>query len=276
MPSCATFEVNFWNQVRQLGNGDPYGGYDCTAWTCAGAISHGTCGHTLTTGTWVRKHSNEPIPNPKSPGLNLVQVADVARTLGVYLDVRIGSRAVSEAELERRRLAGQGVIRQVGYGPIADSRYDAGGGFRGNHATLETLHATYDPLADGRRSGIWRFDGRVYPRALMAVASRKLVIGYLNGSPLYPARPWAAFTIDVVPNYRASVPAGGFWVYDLDSQDRITGHTWHQTGGFSADCGAPRWHSWPGGPSPTLRSLVRLATGSRAGLFIESKYAREV
>lgn len=270
------YEVDYWERVRQLNNGDPYGGYDCLAWTCSGSIAHSTQGRTLTTGTYIRKHSDEPVPDPKSPGLNLVQVAAVAKTLGVYLDVRIGSRAVTFAEYERRRLDDQGALIQVGYGPIADSRYDAGGGFRGGHGMFENRR-TYDPLADGRRSGIWRFDGRLYERSLIQKAASRLVIGYLNGRPIYPAigHVWAAFTRDVTPDYRAVVPAGGFWAYKLDAQGRILRHDWHTTGGFSATCTPPEWHAWPGGPV-SLRSLVKLTSGSRKGYVIEAKFAHEV
>ena len=270
------YNVDFWDQVRQLNNGDPYGGYDCTAWSTSGAIAHATQGKVLTTGTYIRKHSSEPIPDPQSPGLNLVQTAAVAKTLGVYMDVRIGSKAVPWAEYERRRLDDQGAIIQVGYGPIADSKYDAGGGFRGNHATFEN-RKTYEPLADGRRSGIWKYDGRLYERSLMARAAAKLVIGYLNGKPIYPkpGMVWCAFTRDVTPDYRAKVPAGGFWVYTLDAAGRILRHDWETTGGFSATCTPPEWHAWPGGPV-ALRSLVKLTSGSRKGYVIEAKFATEV
>lgn len=271
-----TYVVDFWDQVRQLDNGDPYGKYDCTAWSTAGAIAHATQGKTLTTGTYVRKHSSEPVPDPQSPGLNLMQVAVVAKTLGVYLDVRIGSRAVTFAEYEKRRLDDEGCIAQVSYGPIADSKYDAGGGFRGAHAIFENRH-TYEPLADGRRAGIWRFDGRLYERSLMQRGAEQLVIGSLNGKPLHP-KPgtiWAAFTRDVTPDYRATVPKGGFWVYQLDSAGRILRHDWQTTGGFSATCTPPEWHAWPHGPV-ALRSLVKLTSGSRKGYVIESKFAAEV
>jgi hypothetical protein len=260
----------------QLLTGGVTGPVDCSAHSCSDAIDHATCGQRDPGGRAIRLASSEPIPDRRSPGLNLPQVADVARRVyGVYLDVHVGSRKVSWAEYERRRNAGQGAIIQVNYAPIADSRYDAGRGFRGGHAMFESIHATYDPLADGRAAGVFRHDGTVYDRGLMKRAAGALVIGQrADGSPIRVGfgYVWAAFTRDVVPAFRASVPAGEFWAYAVDEADDVVKYRRRRaTGGFSAACTPPRSYAWRGGSV----TLVKLLTGSRAGRYISANYSKE-
>lgn len=174
------------------------GPVDCTAHAAAVTIRSSTCGARTPSGRTIRLQSNEPVPDPASPGLNLDQVDAVAGHYGVNLDVRIGYRSVTWAEYERRRKAGQPTIIQVRYAAIADSKYDAGRGFRGNHAIAETTHATYDPLADGRASGVFRFNGTIYTRAVIQTAAARLDIG--GGRHPAPGTVWAAFGPDVVPS----------------------------------------------------------------------------
>lgn len=201
--NCPGFMAPF---QRQLNAADTNGGVNCTAYATAMAVSHATCGSEYVTGKQIRAYTNEPVPDPKSPGLNLPQVAEAAGDVGVHLDVRIGTAAVTWAEYERRRLAGQGAILQVSYATIADSLYDAGNGFRGNHAVFETLHATYDPLADGRRPGVYTYSGKVYDRATIRSAAARLDTG--NGTHPAKGKVWAAFTVDVVPDYEAVIAPG--------------------------------------------------------------------
>jgi hypothetical protein len=58
-------------------------------------------------------------------------------------------------------IAGRGAVLQIDYGVIAPTRFDASPGFTGNHAiyvnerrSSDGAFLVYDPLADGRRSGI--------------------------------------------------------------------------------------------------------------------------
>ena len=254
----------------QLQSGGATGPVDCTAWAASRAIGHATCGAKLPSGRTIRLLSNEPQPETRSPGLNLPQVAAVARDdFGVYLDVRIGYRKVTWAEYERRRQAGQGAIIQVRYAPIADSAYDAGRGFRGNHAIFESVHATIDSLADGRYAGCFRYNGTVYQREVMKRAAGLLDIG--DGTKPGYGYVWAAFTRDVIPSYRAVVPAGQFFVYTIEN-GVIKERDPKTTGGFGAHCTAPRAYWWSG---KGYYTLVRLTSGSRAGLYISAKYAKE-
>lgn len=196
--SCPSYVVPFGSQLMQGGATGPS---DCTAWAARVAIATSSCGKSVPSGRTIRLLSSEPVPDPRSPGLNLPQVAAVASRYGVTLDVRIGWQAVTWAEYEDRRKDGQPTILQVSYSPINHSKYDASPSFFGNHAIAETTHATYDSLADGRRAGIWRFDGTVYPRALIQTAAAELNTG-IPGHVTHPnpGTVWAAFGPDVVPS----------------------------------------------------------------------------
>lgn len=273
MVDCPTYVVPEGFQL-QPGAG-PTGPFDCTAWAARNAIAHATCGRTLTTGRFIREHSNEPRPDPRSPGLNLPQVAAVALRIGVYLDVRIGSRAVTWTQYENRRKAGQGAIIQVDYGPIADSNYDAGRGFRGGHAMFETVHATYDSLADGRAPGVFRHNDRVYDRPMMRSAAGRLWTGTRRvGTPYV----WAAFTRDVIPDFKCQiVPGDTFWRYYVED-GIITGRTRVSGRSFSARCTVPLSRLWPeskGGPNRRY-TLVRVIGGAYHDWYIHRDYAQEI
>lgn len=268
--NCPSYIVPWAGQLAMGGSTGPY---DCTAWAASRAIGHSTCGAKLPSGRNIRLLSNEPIPDPNSPGLNLPQVQDVAwDDYGVWLDVRIGARKVTWGEYEKRRNAGQGAIIQVRYAAIADSKYDAGRGFRGNHAIFETVHATYDSLADGRYTGCFRYNGTVYTREILKTAAGQLDTG--GGTRPGYGYVWAAFTRDVIPDYRASVPAGSFYAYTVVN-GVVESKRLRTTGGFSATCTPPRSYRWKNDASKTS-TLVRLTSGSRAGTYISAKYAKEV
>jgi len=75
---------------RQLVASDPYGRYNCTAYAAARAIDAATVGGLKVDGVTIRALSNEPVPNPSSPGLNIPQVVAVSRKLRVPLYDRSG------------------------------------------------------------------------------------------------------------------------------------------------------------------------------------------
>jgi hypothetical protein len=269
MSGCPSYVADPSFQITQGGTTGPY---DCTAHSASDAIDFATCGAKDPGGRTIRLLSSEPVPDPASPGLKLAQVAEVAiEHYGVYLDVRTGARAVTWDEYERRRKGGQGAIVQVSYAPIAATKYDAfGSTFFGGHAMFESVHATYDPGADGRRTGIWKFDGTVYPRELMKRSAGLLDIGTRSvGYGLV----WAAFTRDVIPDFKASVPAGYYHRFYI-SNGRIVDRDRLRTGGFSADCSPPRLFWWPA--AGKSYRLVQLRGGAHKGQWIAASFAHEV
>ncbi len=268
MTTCGAYVADPSFQLQ----GGPTGPVDCTAHSCSDVIDAATCGKQDPAGRTIRLLSTEPSPDPKSPGLNLVQVAAVAREhYGVYLDVRIGSRAITWTEYEKRRKAGQPTLLQVRYAPIADSDYNAGRGFRGNHCLAETTHATYDPLADGR-PGAFRFNGTVYTRSVISRAAATLDIG--GGAHPKPGTVWAAFAHDVVPDYAVDFdPGDAFYEYRVSTAGTILSRYAQRTpAGFAATCEPPAYHRWPKGPVAYKR-LVKITSGARTGRFIEARFA---
>lgn len=264
----------------QLQTGGVTGGSDCTAHAMSDLIDSATCGAKDPGGRTIRLQSDEPIPDPQSPGLNLVQVARVAQDhYGVRTEVRIGYNSIPWADYEKRRLAGQPTIIQVRYAAIADSKYDAGRGFRANHALAETTHATYDPLADGRAPGVFRFNGTVYTRSVIQTAAARLDIG--GGAHPRPGTVWAAFGPDVTgvtPAYRVSIhpiPPASSRAYTrfAVSAGRITGASRVSTGGFSADCHPPQAIRDTDG---SYRMLVQLTSGAHSGTWVASGWAHRV
>jgi len=276
------YVVPFEKQLGQL-----YGGTLCTAVSAARAAGHATKGRLNLTGARVRAATDEPVPDPASPGLNLPQVSSALAKWSVGLDVRIGSRAdldnvsrsVTWEEYEERRIAGEGCILQTGYGPIADSPMDAGAGFRGGHAIFETLHGTYDSLADGRRAGVWKYDGRVYDRPLIRAAAAALPIPVGHGTTYpKPGYVWAAFTVDVVPPYEALVlpippakfrPVAVYTVVD----GRVTKNQGQRTGGIKDPCSPPQFVR---DKAVGYRELVRLEAGARQGKYVWSGFGHPV
>lgn len=282
MTNCATY---LEPPSSQLKDGGRTGRYDCTAWAQSRAIAHATCGDKVPSGRTIRVLSSEPVPDPKSPGLNLVQVAAVARkTYGVEMDVYVGSRALTWEQYENRRRSGRGAIIQVGYGPVADSEYDAGRGFRSNHAMEEDQHQTLDSLADGRAPGVYEnVEGEpvLYRRSVMRRAAEQLVVGTFNGKAILagPDKVWCAMTRDVVPPYRVDiVPRPGrpqrryrqFLIEDGEIKDFVRRLT---RKGIHESCTPPRAFTWKGRPG--IYYLVQITSGPNAGRWVNDKFGRE-
>jgi hypothetical protein len=94
---------------------DKYGGVNCTAYSAAMAIDRATLGGVYVTGKTVRGASNEPIPDPQSPGLNLPQIVNVAFGWHVELVNRAGAPWASVMAALRE---GRGVVLQGDYDQI--------------------------------------------------------------------------------------------------------------------------------------------------------------
>lgn len=141
------------SQERQIKPSDKYGRYNCGAVAAAVAIDRATLGGVMINGQDVRRATNEPIPDPGSPGLNMAQLCKAAKTFHVDLtEVRGGTFAALLKRLGEIRgvvLAGEGTalgkdICQVG--------------FKGGHAVFLNNLSTdgskivvYNPLCPTRR-----------------------------------------------------------------------------------------------------------------------------
>lgn len=258
----------------QLQVGGATGGVDCLAHSATVALDGSTCGAKRVPGRTIRLRSSEPVPDPVSPGLNLNQIAAVLDDYGLYLDVRVGWRALTWAQYERYRAEGHFIILQGGYAPIAASRYDAGRGFTGAHGITESSLATWDPLADGRASGVFRYNGTLYTRSVIRSFAARLWTGSQYTGP---DRVWCGIGRDVVPEYRAVVhpTSGRYFEYAVNESPKvILSRTRHRTGGFSGECTAPKTFWWP--QAGKAYRLVRMLSGVNAGDWVSAQYATEV
>jgi hypothetical protein len=278
--TCNGYVPHFQPQNPAL-SGDRWGWFDCTAFSAGMAGDYHTCGATRLTGGRVRAESNEATPNPASPGLDLAQIDAVLNRHGIDLDVQY---AYPWAAFASRINQGQGAILQILYAPLNGTHYDADPQFHGNHAIfVPPGWAAMDPLADGRRSGIYKYGGEAYPQSLLRTAAGRLVTQVKNGVPqhLGDGLVYAAFTRDNTSNTRwyANIrPAPGgrrsFWRYWIDSTGRVTHRTPWATGGFQNPCSAPSYKPWGAGKAHLVQ--ITAPASSYNGWWVDAAFAREV
>jgi len=163
----------------QLQQNDTHGGDNCTAYAAAAAADYDTCGRILLKGARIREVSDEPTPDKKSPGLNLSQVRTAVLRLTdgeVNFTKFTSSMALDWEEYEERRKAGHGFITQIDYTPFTETAFVGDPKFKRGHAIFESPESTYDPIADGRRNSIFKFNGTLYPRDLIRRAAGEMVL----------------------------------------------------------------------------------------------------
>lgn len=237
-------------------SGYSLGWSSCTAYSAAMAGDFDTLGAKRPTGKQVRVLTGDT-----TGGLNLSQV-DEALLKGWAIDLQT-VYFMPWADFAKKIGAGCGAILQGGYAPIADSRFDAGRGFRGNHAIFVAPGwVGMDPLADGRANGVYKYHGEAYPKALLLDFASKLELGH--GARLGTGQVYASFTRDNVHTWHVGFD-GPFWIYTV-ANGVITGRKPKQfRGPTGAPCSAPRLYPWPGHGS---RSLVKVTAGLLAGQYV--------
>jgi hypothetical protein len=268
----------------QLPPRTPTSPYDCLAYSASMGIRFAKQSQSGPSGRTIRLLSDEPKPDPESPGLNLEQVAAVAiEHFGVYLDVYKGHNALTWAQYEAKREQGRGALIQVSYGPVADSRYDAGRGFRSGHGMYEDFQATDDPLADGRAGGVYNRMARgpiVYDRGVIKRAAGLLVVSD-DGSRVGYGNVWCAFTRDKVPTFRVRLPKGQRYLVFTITSGVITGAHFKTTAhGFESASSIPKSYRWPG-RDRLLHNLVQVKPDPgdpnlHVGEWVNARFAREV
>lgn len=259
--------------VKQL-DGSAYQGVNCTCASACMAADYDSLGKIRLNPNQVRIWTGDT-----SSGTTLGQIDQALRThVGVDLDTQY---RLSWSTFASRIDQGQGAILQGWYRPIRDSRFAGSETFGGNHAMfVPPGWGVMDPLADGRRTGIYKYHGEAYPQSLVRSFAGKLNVGGSSYKALGDGLVYASFTRDntTTEHWRATVrPLTGdkyrvFGVYTI-TNGVVTGTGTARTGGFTASCTPPRLYPWAG---HTSQSLVRLLDGGRAGLYIRSSFAREV
>lgn len=265
--TCTGYRPLFQAQL----DGTRWAGANCTCASAGMACDDNLCGARKPSSSEVRFWTGDT-----SGGTNLAQVDAALRThTATDLDTRY---RYPWSEFVRRVNAGQGAILQGYYSPIADSRFDAGRGFRGNHAIyVNPGLIVMDPLADGRYPGVYKYHGERYPEALL-----RRFAGLLNleARPGYPPRPlgdgfcYAAFTRDNDLTYTAHVPKDTDWTRYTVVNGRITGHTrLHARSGWTAPCTPPRLIGTASGNARVSLVQVTKAGSPYNGFWVSSRWS---
>jgi hypothetical protein len=254
---------------QQLHSGDPHGGVNCTAWCGAILVDANSGGKVTTTGEAIRKATNEPIPDPVSPGLNLPQVdAAINKLLKVDFDTRLGDPIL---DAETRIKAGRYAIVQVIRGVLVDHGFAGTNGFRGGHAI--TVHVQpgddtpiiLEPLVPYAIRASWG--------AIWAAAAGIAGSGRAN----------VMFTRDLIPEYAVTIePTEGhvrrefrtFIVHGgvIVRRDLAT------TKGFTSPCTPPKFHPWKGHVGRSLVQVLHDPTSkinAHEGQWVLSHWSHE-
>lgn len=169
-------------------SGYRYGWASCTAFSGAMAASFDKQVAKLVTGGMLRNETGDFVG-----GLRLDQI-DAALNAHQHVNLDVKYR-LPWADFVARLRAGHGAVLQGWYAPIAATKFDAGNGFRGNHAIFVPPNfAVMDPLADGRFRTVYRYHGEVYPAAVLRDFAGKLNVGSTSYRALGAGLVYAAFT----------------------------------------------------------------------------------
>lgn len=271
--SCNGYRPVFQEQL----DGSPLGSVSCTAYAGAMVGEYDTCGKQTPTGRYVRVLTGDT-----SGGTTLNQVdAALRKGYGIDLDTRVGSEALTWPQFAAHINRGKAGILQLGYGPINDSRFQGSETFRGNHAiAVLPGWVGMDPLADGRRPGIYRYHGEAYPESLLRLAASQLVLDPESGRKA-ASQVWCSLSRDNTTTWRAvvtpSVPGGTYPLYFYTvAGGLITGRKAVRTRGIDVVCSAPRLYRAKPGVAIPPKSLVQLLEGAHVGRWVQSVFAEEL
>lgn len=256
-------------KYQQLVYGGATGNVDCTSWSAAILVDAHSQGAMKTTGRAIRLHTDEPVPDPRSPGLNLPQVDEAVLAVTanrINLDTLVGSRSLSRAEVQARIIDGRWATIQVNRGVLVNRGFLDG--FRGGHAF--TVHAVDgvpvigDPLTPHYVRASWD--------AIFDAAEA------LTGGRIY-----SQFTRDLTPDYHwvcKPVPPAtvrGFYRYLLDANGRIT-HPLekHYTRGRDLRCSPPKWHGSTGRFPGRMLVQITAPNSQKNGWFVNAGLAKEI
>ena len=263
---------------KQLNPYDPRGGLNCTCYSGAMAAQYHTCGDTYITGKRVRELTGDT-----SGGTTLVQVDYALNKKGINLATYVGSYRLTWNQFTAKLNSGMGAIVQGGYNAIYKTRFSGSETFTGNHAIyVNPGWIGMDPLADGRRAGIYKYHGEKYPAWLIKNFAGQLMLNPSTGRRLGYGYVWCSFTRDntYTPprgtyQYKVTIPRGTFIRY-YSRDGVIYKYTKHKTGGFSAYCGAPRVFPATRAMPFDSRTGVYILTGAYKGWLVGASHAKEI
>ncbi len=187
MTCTSDFSPTFQAQNPAI-SGYRYGWESCAAFVGAMAHDYATCGLNHVTGQQVRNLTNEPIPDPKSPGLTIYQVAAALARLNVPVTPFL---RMSWSTVESLLASGHYVSLCVAYSVIRPTRFSGDPNFYGGHQIgVPPGFEVQDPLCDGRRAGIYKYHHEPYPVDLVKRAAGAFRVT-INGVPSNLGYGWA-------------------------------------------------------------------------------------
>lgn len=182
--------------VKQL-DGSRYAGLNCTCASGAMALDRWTLGQKRATGSYIRFLTGDTVG-----GTTLAQVRDaINRTWGHELDVEYNLAWDTFSDRIER---GQGAILQGWAAVTRGTKWQGSETFGGNHAwfvnnRIGDSFVVFDPLADGRRSGI-AHSPLLIPASVVREYAGKLNIATSGYRALGLGKVYAAFTRDTEPH----------------------------------------------------------------------------
>ena len=261
-------------QYQQLNNGDLWGNVDCTAWCGAVLVDAHTSGATKTTGTAVRRHSNEVPPDPRSPGLNLDQVdTSVFSITGghIDLDTKVEGHALTRTDAQARIIDGRWATVQINRAVLVNRGFVTG--FAAGHAItvhnreIDNTPVSGDPLVPHYIPLSWD--------ALWDAAE-----SFTHS--FAPGKVYTQFTRDLTPDYRINIkptpPARAvtFYQFFINAKGQIARKPVpHTTTGINKVCTRPTWHGSVVQGVPG-RKLVQFRTARGTLMWVDARYAYEV
>ena len=141
--------------LTQRVSSDPYWPFNCGAYSLARATNAATVGGLKITGRAVRALSSEPIPDPRSPGLNIPQLVAVSKQLRVPITDKTGGTWADVVAVLDIVGAGRRVIANIDYAAWSERCQDRNIDF-GHALTLDAVRKVdgvmqvlaSDPLCD--------------------------------------------------------------------------------------------------------------------------------
>lgn len=261
-------------RYQQLHNGDPYGGFNCTAWAGAILVDAHTQGATKTTGTAIRYHSNEVPPDPKSPGLNLPQVDTSVYTITakkVDLDTKVEGQALTRSQAQAMVIDGRWATVQINRAVLVNRGFATG--FMGGHAItvhnreIDNIPVAGDPLVNHYFALSWD---------ALWDAAESFVRDFA------PGKVYTQFTRDLTPDYRVRIMptppyrAVTFEQFFLNAKGQIARKPVpHTITGLNKPCTRPMWHGSVVTGVPG-RKLVQFRTNKGTLMWVDARYAYEV
>jgi hypothetical protein len=221
------------------------------------------------TGTQVRQESNEPIPDPNSPGLSLTQVGAVLRRHGVTIGVET---PIDFDDLDDLRQSGHAIGLQLSYRPIQNTIFSGDRAFHDGHIVLWLPNGqVYDPLDDRRRADIAQAPVPI-PTPLLREAAGGLILNRGTGRTVGLGRAFAA----VFPTRHPLNGAGPTPAVPVPPTVLTFGSEPIGRGEYAVTVGLALIRSSPSGVPGRTNVVGRRLRGSRIRVFGSTRRGQQV